>query len=437
MLEKERSAWRSEFEGQRILIWGYGREGRATAELIHAVCPDLSFTITDRQPQAVAEAKTLHPYAIVRLQEEIDFGVYTMILKAPGIVLPKDFSHAGLTSETQLFLKHYGQRTIGITGTKGKSTTAALTAAMLGEGGPVHLVGNIGVPCFAVIDALGERDRIVFEMSCHQLEFSTFSPHVAVFLNLYEEHLDHYGTFAAYGNAKANIYRHQHPGDILFADPQIASVGEERSDFIRIGSDVYAKGRCLHIPGHVLTVADCALIGSHNAQNAAVAYAIAHHCGISDAQVLHALSLFKPLPHRLEKIGVFQGVCYVNDSISTIGQSAIRALEALPETDCILIGGMDRGIAYDELEDYLGGHRHLQVILMYAAGERIYTEMKQKGLLRPTILLTDTLEQAVMEGKKRTRKGHICLLSPAAASYDHFKNFEERGEVFRRLVEQE
>ncbi len=437
MLEKERCLWQKEFAGQNILIWGYGREGKATADLLHEVCPQLSFTITDSRETALNMAKKAHPRAHVIPQEEIDFAAYTMILKAPGIVVPKNFFHLRLTDETQLFLKHYGDRTIGITGTKGKSTTASLTAAMLQEKYTVHLVGNIGVPCFAIIEKLEEKDLIVFEISCHQLEFSTCSPHVAVFLNLYEEHLDHYGTFAAYGNAKANIYRHQHEGDVLLAGKMLQDIGKERSDVMWIGKDVYAAHRQLYLPDHMLAMGKCALIGAHNDQNAAVAYAIARMYGVSDDQVRHALGTFRPLPHRLENLGIYNGVCYVNDSISTIGQSTIRALEALPETDCVLIGGMDRGIAYDELETYFSRHPHLQVVFMYASGKRIYAEMSQKHMLTSQMILVDTLQQAVMEGKRRTRQGHICLLSPAAASYDHFKNFEERGDVFRSLVSQQ
>lgn len=426
--------WKSEFEGHRILIWGYGREGKASASFIHQICPDMPFVICDQSEKALLAAKANHPYADVLPQQQIDFSSFDLIMKAPGIVVGADVDLKKITGETQLFLKHYAARTIGVTGTKGKSTTTSLVYAMAREEKPVHLVGNIGTPCFEVIEQMENGDYAAFEISCHQLEFCPYSPHVAVFLNLYPEHLDHYGTFTAYGAAKANIYRHQKAGDILIVNPGIPGIVNERPDLIRIGSDVRAEGKTLIIPGRQLDADSCALLGQHNYQNAAAAYAAVQALGISDASVRHALQTFHPLAHRLEDLGERDGIRYVNDSISTIGQATIKALDALPAVDTVLIGGMDRGIPYDDLEDELAGHPMLHIILMYASGKRIYRELQKKQYPMERVLLVDDLEEAVMAARQVTEKGKICLLSPAAASYDHFKNFEERGDAFRKLT---
>ena len=427
-------SWKNEFEGHRILIWGYGREGKASVEFIHRICPDLKPVICDESEKALASARNNHPYAEVKPQQEVDFSAFDLILKAPGIVVGGDVDRTHLTGETQLFLKHYADHTIGVTGTKGKSTTTSLVYAMMKEEKPVHLVGNIGTPCFEAIDGMEKGDYAAFEISCHQLEFCPYSPHVAVFLNLYPEHLDHYGTFEAYGRAKANIYRHQKAGDILIADPSIPGIEEERPDLIRIGSDVRAEGKTLIIPGKTLDASGCALLGEHNYQNAAAAFVAVQTLGISDQSVLHALNTFHPLAHRLEDLGEKDGIRYINDSISTIGQATIKALETLPEVNTVLIGGMDRGIPYGELEDCLMAHPSLHVILMYASGKRIYQELQQKNANMDRVILVDDLAEAVAAARKMTAKGMICLLSPAAASYDHFKNFEERGDAFRKLT---
>ena len=363
-------------------------------------------------------------------ESAIDFFSYDLILKSPGIVMPDHLSALHVSSQTQLFLKHFAPMTIGVTGTKGKSTTASLIAVALSEQRHVHLVGNIGIPCFDAVLDIKPDDLIVFEISCHQLQYTTYSPHIAVFLNLFEEHLDHYGSFEAYGNAKDQIFLHQKKNDVLIIHKDLQDRAPASADMILIRKDVYAEQKTLHIPGRTLQVDKCALVGSHNYDNLAVAYYIAstlYH--IDDAAFLDACADFRPLAHRLEDLGEFHDIRFVDDSISTIGQSCISALQALPETDTVLIGGMDRGIEYNELEEYLYGRNDLHIIFMYDSGHRIYDEMQKKGMLQQAYLCNDLLE-AVELAKKITAKHRTVLLSPAASSYDHFKNFEERGDRF-------
>ena len=147
-----------------------------------------------------------------------------------------------------------------------------------------------------------------------------------------------------------------------------------------------------------------------------------------------ACKKFVPLHHRLEDLGVLDGIRYVNDSISTIGQATIQALRSISDVDTVLVGGMDRGISYTELEAYLKNRTDVKVIFMYATGHRIYQEMKEKGDVREGMHVVENLKDAVALAKKETREGHTCLLSPAASSYDHFKNFEERGAIFEQLI---
>ncbi|MBQ9328290.1 MAG: UDP-N-acetylmuramoyl-L-alanine--D-glutamate ligase [Solobacterium sp.] len=431
-----REAWRAEFSGKRILIWGFGREGRSSLSFIRAICPEVTPDIADggNLDAIRAEAKALGAGNVFS-QEEAAFSSYDLILKSPGIVIPSGMDCSNLTQQSHLFLKHQGPQTIGITGTKGKSTTSSVTAAILSKGYRTHLIGNIGIPCFDILLDLSDEDLCVFEISCHQLEYCPYSPRVGVYLNLYEEHLDHYESFQAYGDAKANIFRHQGEGDLAILNAELPYV-TERKDALLIGRDININATSFITPNSVIPIPETRLIGTHNQMNLAVAWTIAQFYSISQVQFEEAVREFQPLHHRLEPVGEYHGIRFVNDSISTIGQASIAALNSLPETDVILIGGMDRGIDYRELEDYLAGRKDLWVIFMYAVGARIYEELSERSLLHERMLLAEDLEEAVRIGSAHCRKGHILLLSPAASSYDHFKNFEERGEVFARLAEE-
>ncbi len=431
--------WKQEFEGKKILLWGFGREGFSSYSLIRLVCPEQVVDICDSRRQGEEGLERIRSKTVntnVLFEDEADFSSYDMILKSPGIVIPEGMDRSNITQEAELFLKHYGRQTIGITGTKGKSTTTSMLHAVLSEKYHSHLVGNIGIPCFDAVCDAGEDDLFAFEISCHQLEYGRYSPHIGVFLNLYEEHLDHYGSFKKYGDAKANIFRNQKEGDICIIHKDLGEYIPEIKEPLLIGKDITEDNRTLHIPGYDLKVENCALIGSHNYLNMAVVYQISKYFDISDEQFLHAMSEFSPLHHRLEDIGVFDGIRYVNDSISTIGQSCIKAIEALDNVGTVLVGGMDRGIGYEQLEEYLHANPQYKVIFMYATGRRIYEEMQKKHLVHDNLYIAEDLRGAVEMAKQLTEKGKICLLSPAASSYDHFKNFEERGAVFERLVKE-
>lgn len=432
-------AWRDEFANKNIVIWGYGREGQATYRFIRCLLPEQNLTIVESKAGPSlekAKADTIHTSCLC--EADVDLNSFDLILKSPGIVIPDFIDTHKITGEAELFIKHYRDHIVGITGTKGKSTTTSLVAALLKEKYQVCLVGNIGIPCFEAIDEMENGEYAALELSCHQLEICRYSPKYAVFLNLYEEHLDHYGTMEKYGLAKSHIFTNQMQGDIVI-------MHEEMKDFIQlsintpylIGKDITAHGTTIYIPGHQLDASSAKLIGEHNYRNLAVAYFIANKLGVSDESVIKAIASFRPLAHRLEDFGEYKEIRFINDSISTIGQSCIQALESIENVDTVLVGGMDRGIEYDEVEDYLHARKDVQVIFMYATGKRIYSEMEQKGLLRPGLYQVENLEEAVSLAKKLTRSHHACVLSPAASSYDHFKNFEHRGEVFRKLAFEE
>ena len=432
--------------GQRVLLLGFGREGRAVYRRISEVGGYAALGIADAKEIADApEGVTLH----IGAQYQAAMPDYDIIFKSPGIVLLPEFQPEKLpgrvTSLTELFLTAYRDQCIGITGTKGKSTTSSLLYHVLQTAGiPSVLGGNIGIPTANLYEQITPETVIVMETGVHQLEYNHVSPKTAVFLNLYEEHLDHYGTFEYYAYCKENIYRNQLAGDTLICgEPSLPAAGECKAEILRLamndtsadvtllhGDTVSFRGETMRLPD------DMSLTGVHNRYNCAVVFALARMLGASPEDIFRGIQSFQPLPHRLSPIGTFHGIRWYDDSISTACETCIQALSSLPETDTVLIGGMDRGISYLPLLDYLASSPVPHIILMSDSGARILKEAEAyPETLRQRMQYAADLPEAVSIAKQITEKGKICLMSPAAASYNVYQNFEKRGEHFLALAQ--
>ena len=390
---------------KRILIWGYGREGKSTEAFLREHCPDSRVTVFEGK------------------REDFDIDDYDYVIKSPGI--PCFEEDERLTSQTQLFMEQFWDRTIGITGTKGKSTTASLLYHVLKKCGvDAVLVGNIGLPCLDHYDELMDAPGkiAVFELSCHQLSTMRTSPSTAVILNLYEEHLDYYKTADRYFAAKMNIAKYQDAED----------------DYLIIGDNVDAlkdrADRVVDFDGDYHY--DLKLHGRHNQFNAEFVRCICMDTGLvkDETAIREAMVDFEGLPHRLEFAGEYKGIRFYDDSISTIPEAAISAAGAVDGAQTLLIGGMDRGIDYDKLVDFIRERGDLLFICMYASGKRICDEGGFDSA--ENVICVPDLETAVKLAFEKTDEGRACILSPAAASYDHFKNFEERGDRFKELIAQ-
>ena len=232
-------ALKEEISGKKVLILGFGREGKLNLEVVARAGGVSELAIADQNEinieevteiagKAVSNIKTITGTDYLAHIDEFD-----IVFKSPGVVLPKPFSEykALITSQAEYFLKVYGSQTIGVTGTKGKSTTTTLIYHELrGNGFDALLVGNIGIPAFHLIDEIKENTKIVFELSCHQLEYGKYSPHIGVYLNVFPEHLDHYGSFEKYRASKENIYKNQSEKDKLYCGTGvIPKEGEAKS----------------------------------------------------------------------------------------------------------------------------------------------------------------------------------------------------------------
>ena len=389
----------SELNNKKILIWGYGREGKSTERFLQSHCPSSVYEIFEGSV------------------EDIEFDNYDLVIKSPGIHTPVD--NDKLTSQTELFLSQFSGQTVGITGTKGKSTTSSLLYSTLVShyGKNVLLVGNIGYPCLDYYDDIDDQTIIVFELSCHQLYKCRYSPHIAVILNLFEDHLDYYGTRENYFRAKANITMNQNGNDYYYHGSSVPYVSTEAKT--QLLTEVTQK------------LYDINLLGIHNQYNANVVYTIcSERFNMSDGEIRSAFLSFKGLPHRMEFVGTVNGINYYDDSISTIPEAAIQAIQSIENVKSIIIGGMDRNIDYSLLIDYVRSHQDILYIFAYSSGERIYKELSG---LTCCVLVAD-LFAAVRVARIQTPKGCACVLSPAAASYGYFKDFEERGDAFKKYV---
>ena len=437
-------------KGKRILLLGYGREGQSTWNVLRRLGTYEALDIADlKAPAAVPEDGTVW-HTGPDYQKCMDD--YDVVFKSPGIVLerPENEYRCSILSQTEVFFQCFRDQIIGITGTKGKSTVTTLLYHLLKQAGmDALLVGNIGIPALDHMEEVKPDTRIVFELSCHQLEYMTVSPHIGILVNIHEEHLDHYGTMEKYVEAKHHIFKNQRPDDILICNVQcLPEEGTCPSGLISAGMDGSGKeldvvqeqdGTWVHFRGKSFCIPtdEIKLLGQHNYFDIGVAYGVCSILGMDDQVFARGLKTYEPLPHRLQYIGEREGVKYYDDSISTICDTTIQALKTLKDTDTVLIGGMDRGIDYRELIEYLSDCPVPHIILMEATGKRIYQEIHKyypEFKNRARLILAEHLEDGVKRARQITRPGTSCVLSPAAASYGIFRNFEERGETFSRLV---
>jgi len=436
------------FQDKKILIAGYGKEGKSTHRTVLPYASQI--WVTDSQSLSFGDKKTqfIPENELEQLKEKVD-----LIIKSPGYPLKKlnIFPTEKITSQADLFLSWFRHKVIGVTGTKGKSTLATLIYHVLKENCvKVLLGGNIGIPAF---DLLSEEEPtwVVLELSANQLETLHFAPHIALFNNLYEEHLDYFGSYENYQKAKWNIVLKQEQNDwallhvsllgaleITQAKSTLMLYGQPSDHFslpgIAIADQAFLFYQNMQRKVFSFSPDKIPLVGRHNLENCSGALLAAWMCGIPFKKSIESLYTFTPLPHRLEKVGIFRDILFVNDSISTIPQATIAALESLKSVHTLILGGYDRGIHYQSLAEYFKSHPHYPALLLLVgqSGKRMY-ELFREQKIPQTFIWTNTLEEAVKKVFELTPPGNICLLSPASASYDQFKNFEERGEVFKNL----
>ncbi len=406
---------------KRVVIFGYGREGQATLAALRARGV-IDVVVTDEKNIDVPE--------FVKVDDVVIDG-QTVVIKAPGIPLSNlwiaKWQKAGavITSSTNIFMAERKGRgkIVGVTGTKGKSTTASLLAHVIGEAGkPVKLVGNIGVPS---ISEIGADDETIFvvEMSSYQLADLEIAPDIGVILNLYEEHMDWHGSVGEYQQAKMRIGEVMTIGDVLVYNAKFLQL-------VELAGRVQAQARPI-VEGEDEMLNSLKLLGEHNKENARAVLTVARILNIDDEVTEKAFASFQPLPHRLQFIAEVRGVQFVNDSISTTPESAMAAIDVYAGKPLVIIlGGQDRGYNFEQLAKRLSAIDEVLALVM-PGGDNVFAALADEGVAAERV---STLDEAVEKSLVHLVKGGVCLLSPASPSYGQFKNFEERGRMFAEAV---
>lgn len=440
-------------EDKNIDILGFGREGKTMYKFLRKHFPNKKITISDKNDffknnEYLKEDSNL----IYRIGEKYleNLEEFDLIIKSPGVSL-KDVDKTNIidkiTSQYELFLEFFDEiLTIGVTGTKGKSTTTSLIYEILKtQKEDVKFLGNIGIPIFEEIENLSKDTIVVLELSSHILEFAKRSPKIAIMLNVFPEHLDYYNSYNDYIKAKFNIAKYQEDLDYFIYNSdnedmnafeickKINDIKISINDSEKEKNKVYLLNNKIYLNDKFLMNEneEIKLKGKHNLNNIMFILALSEILRLDLNETIKVIKEFKGLEHRLEYVGEINNIIYYNDSISTVPESTINGIEALKDVNTLLVGGNDRGIDLSKLIEYLKKADIENVICMSTTGEIIYNELLNNN---KKVYKVETLEEAVKIAKKVTAKNKICLLSPAASSYNQFKNFEERGNKFKEYI---
>lgn len=443
----------------RVAIWGAGREGQAALKLIRARWPDLPLIVADDTPDAARPEGLMlgsDIWAAGPQARESALASASIVVKSPGISLyapsVRDIQSRGVvvTSLLNLWASQPRKgRTLAVTGTKGKSTTASLIAHMLeGLGHSVALIGNIGVAPGQNAERESAADFCVVEVSSYQAaQFDGVFDLIAL-TNLEPEHLDWHGSVQRYYADKLNLLAHAYCGiaplsareALRFHMPasldRDSLIGGALKRFVWSnapeGIHPASAGRVMEGDATIGIVSNPFLARAHNMANLSTALCALRHFSLDLRQALQSCETYQGLPHRQQVLGERDGILFVDDSISTTPQAALAALSVWRDRPvCLIVGGYDRGVEYDPLVTYLLEHPAVLVVGMGQSGARIARSLAEKKYAAPTCC-SPTMREAVDLCLRNARQGGIILLSPAAPSYGLFKDFTERGREFAK-----
>lgn len=437
---------------KRILILGVGIEGKSTYDFIRKKFPEKELFIADQNIKVLEK----YPEFMEDMFLEVSVGEnylngideYDLIIKSPGVCLKGidilKFENK-LTNQLELLLEFVPVFTIGVTGTKGKSTTSSILYDVLkAQNKDVFLLGNIGKPIFDSLEALKKESIAVLELSSHILQYTKKSPNIAILLNIFEEHLDYYDSFEKYAEAKFNIFKFQDEKDYLiynYDNPNMQNIKVKENDYaISIEKNPDTENSVFVQDEYIIcnsqkimnTKIELKLKGMHNINNIMFVLAVVDILNLNFGKALKTIQNFQPLEHRCEFVAKIDSVEYYNDSIATIPEATINTIKSLENVNTLIVGGKDRNVNLQNLIDFLSKYEIENIICLPKTGEYIYEGLK--NIQDKNLFMVQNLEEAVLIAKKQTKKDTICVLSPAASSYGFFKNFEERGDIFKKLI---
>ncbi len=438
------------YEGKKIFVLGMGRSGIAVSKLL---CEKNHILLTDVKCGDLGLIKELEDMGInvviTKNQAELFNENFDYLVKNPGIradhevvVKAKKLGIPVINEmEVAYNLLPDGVKIVGITGSNGKTTTTSITYEILKLADlPVHVGGNLGIPLCSIIKNVKAGDILVLEVSSHQLvDLNNFKTDISVLTNLSEVHLDMFGTYENYKNNKLRIFNHHTSNDIAILNGKDKDVVELTQNipsrkvyFSSVGeADYYIKdNKIFYHDEEICELNDIRLKGMHNYENVMCALAVAREFNVSSDVIKEALDNFSGVEHRMEFVRRLNEREFYNDSKATNNKSTIVALSSFTSPVILLLGGLDRGQSFDELDDHMN---YVKGVICYGeTRDKIKDYCNSRGI---EVTVVDDLDEAVKLAYNLSEEGDTILFSPACASWDQFSSFEERGEKFKEIVD--
>jgi UDP-N-acetylmuramoylalanine--D-glutamate ligase len=444
-----------DLNNKRVLVVGLGKSGVASALFLKRRGAHVTVSDTKPPDQLKDEIPALLDQGIAVEtggHGERTFRGQDLIVVSPGV--PTDappLMQARALGETvigeiELAAQFFPGSIVAITGSNGKTTTTTLAGEILAAGGfPAVVGGNIGTPAISLVENATAETVAVLEVSSFQLEtIQTFRPHIAVVLNVTPDHLDRHRTFQAYVDAKARIFENQHGNDFAVLnedDPTCVELAARtraqvfwfsrkkevrQGAFVREGNIFFRNAAGQR---EIMLVSEIPLKGAHNVENVLAAVCTGALMDCAPEKIRKAVREFKAVEHRLEYVATVAGVEYYNDSKATNVDATIKALESFPANIHLILGGKDKGSDYSVLNDLLR-QRVKRVYTIGAAATKIESQIKGAEVMH-----AETLENAIRKASAAAQPGDVVLLAPACASFDQFRNYEQRGKAFKDAVQ--
>jgi UDP-N-acetylmuramoylalanine--D-glutamate ligase len=453
-----------ELKDKRVLVVGLGRSGVASALFLKAHGARVTVSDTKSGDELRNEIPTLLDHGITVEtggHGERTFRGQDLIVVSPGVPLdaPALVQARALGEEVigeiELASQFLPGPMVAITGSNGKTTTTTLAGEILTAGGfPTLVGGNIGTPAISLVEQAKPETVIVLEVSSFQLEtIQAFRPKVAVVLNVTPDHLDRHKTFEAYADAKARMFENQRSDDfaVLNADDLTCFAMAQRTKaqvfwfsrqkevdrgaWVRDGNILFrdGDGQAKNGQREIMPISEVPLKGAHNLENVLAAACAGALMGCDAKKIRQAVHDFKAVEHRLEFVATIGGVDYYNDSKATNVDATIKALESFPSNIHLILGGKDKGSDYTVLNELLQ-KRVKCVYTIGAAADKIESQIASSKNRSFEVVNAETLENAIRKAHAVAVPGDVVLLAPACASFDQFKNYEHRGQVFKEIV---
>lgn len=438
---------------KKAFVLGLARSGYEAAKLLvskgyEVILNDIN---TEQSTEQISELESLEVKIILGSHpDDLVDNTFDIIVKNPGISNNHKYIKAAkkfnipVINEMELAYRYFpkGVTIVGVTGTNGKTTTTTLIYEFLKKAAKsVYLMGNIGYPVCTFVNILKDKDIAVMEVSDHQLcNIENFKTDISVLTNISEAHLDFHGSYDAYKSMKKRIFNHHSKNDVAilnFNDKEVLELTKDiESNKKYFSSNSSNQVECSIIDGYIcyngeeiMALSEIKIKGQHNYENIMAAIAVVKELGVDNNILISVLREFGGVEHRMEYINTIDNIEFYNDSKATNIKSTQIALSSFSKPTILLLGGLDRGHSFEELSDYL-----TNVKLIVAYGE---VKMRIKDFANKQNILSevaDTLEEATRIAYSRASAGDVILLSPACASWDQFKDFEVRGNMFKEYV---